>query len=73
MIDLSEFAEKKSAIYYWAGGKAANYNDFSVGEVIVVKASDGTRKRCIFSKKLIDFLEKCLSDDKVAWVSVTRP
>ena len=71
MIDLSEFEEKKE-VSYWASGKAATATDFASGEKVVVKASDGTKKRCIFSKKLISFLEKQLDSGEIHWISVTR-
>ena len=71
MIDLTEFSEKKS-VSYWSGGKPANNDDFSIGESVVVKASDGAKKRCTFSKKLIDFLEKKLAQGEIHWASITR-
>ena len=72
-IDLTEFAEKRTVVYYWSAGKPASYDDFSIGEVVIVKASDGTKKRCVFSRELIDFLEKCLSDGDIRWASISRP
>ena len=72
MIDLHKFSEKRTVVY-WAGGEAASYDDFSIGEVVVVKTSDGTKKRCIFSRELVDFLEKCLSDENIRWASISRP
>ena len=72
MINLTKYAEKRNVVY-WAGGNAASYDDFSNGEIVVVKASDGTKKRCIFSKELVSFLEKCLADGNVHWVSIARP
>ena len=72
MIDLHKFAEKRTVVY-WSGGKPASEDDFSIGEIVVVKANDGTRKRCVFSRELISFLEKCLDDGNVVWVSIARP
>ena len=72
MIDLHKFAEKRTVIF-WAGGQPANDDDFSIGEIVIVKASDGTRKRCVFSKELVSFLEKCLGDGNIAWASISRP
>ena len=70
-LDLSEFEEKKS-ISFWAAGKPASQDSFSIGERVLVKASDGTKKRCIFSKKLVSFLEKHLSNGEIHWASVSR-
>ena len=70
-MDLSEFAEKKE-VSYWAGGKSATVTDFAIGEKVIVKASDGTKQRCVFSKKLVSFLERQLNSGEIAWVSVTR-
>ena len=72
MIDLHKFAEKRTVVC-WAGGNPAKPDDFSIGEVVIVKASDGTKKRCVFSRELIDFLEKLLSDGDIRWVSISRP
>ena len=71
MIDLSEFKEKKE-VAFWAGGFPASSDDFADGERIVVKASDGTKEKCRFSKKLISFLEEKLTTGEIAWVSITR-
>ena len=70
-MDLSDFEEKKE-VSYWASGKAAKVTDFADGERVLVKASDSTKKRCVFSKKLVSFLEKQLNSGEIAWVSVTR-
>ena len=70
-MDLSEFAEKKE-VSYWASGKAAKITDFTEGEKVMVKASDNTKQRCSFSKKLINFLEKQLDSGEIHWASVTR-
>ena len=71
MIDLSEFEEKKE-VSFWSRGKAAHQDDFAEGEKILVKSSDGTKKRCVYSQKLISFLEKKLASGEVHWASVTR-
>ena len=70
-MDLSEFSEKKE-VSFWAAGKPATKDSFANGERVLVKASDGTKQRCTFSKKLIDFLEKQLETGEVAWTSVSR-
>ena len=71
MIDLSKHKAKKE-VSFWAGGKAATLTDFSEGEKVNVKASDGTKQECIFSKSLIKDLEEHLSKEEIRWVSVSR-
>ena len=71
-MDLSEFAEKKE-VTFWAAGKPATVTDFTEGEKVTVKASDGTKQKCLFSKKLVSFLEKKLDSGDVAWASISRP
>ena len=70
-MDLSEFKEKKE-VSYWAGGKPAKRDDFAEGERTLIKCSDGTKERCIFSKKLTSFLEKKLASGEIRWASVSR-
>ena len=71
MIDISKHEEKKE-VSYWAAGKPATVTDFAQGERVTVKASDGTKKRCTFSKSLISDLEKYLASGEIHWASVSR-
>ena len=70
-MDLSEFEAKKE-VSFWSGGKSATIDSFADGERVIVKGSDGTKKKCRFSKKLISFLEKQLDSGEIHWASVTR-
>lgn len=70
-MDIKKHEEKKQ-IAFWSAGKPAKKEDFAEGEIVLVKGSDGTKQRSIFSKSLINDLEKYLSSGEVHWVSITR-